>query len=152
MEEAPSVAADGLKPPGECPGVTSPIRSCYRANQRLVQIREKEEILYIYNATVLKVVDGDTVHLMVDLGCDVNVKMTCRLAGINAPEMSTDAGKAAREFLVELLQGQSIELHTVKDRKEKYGRYLAHLILDDGTFAEDWMVRHGHAVRVDYGR
>ena len=42
-----------------------------------------------YGATVLKVVDGDTIELMVDLGFSVHHKIRVRLYGINTPESRT---------------------------------------------------------------
>lgn len=86
-------------------------------------------------ASVTKVVDGDTLHLSVDLGCDVYVAMTVRLYGLNAPELSTAEGVAARDFVVRWVasHGPVFALRTVKDRKEKYGRYLADLLPVDGT-------------------
>lgn len=90
--------------------------------------------MYQYKAVVLKVVDGDTLHLNVDLGLDVWIKIKVRMAGINAPEMSTDEGKKSKAFLeTKLPVGTNLVISTVKDRKEKYGRYLAYIFLDDST-------------------
>lgn len=81
---------------------------------------------YTYDAVVKSVHDGDTVTLDMDLGLDVHLSdFKVRLAGINAPELPTPEGKAAREFLAALLPaGTAILVDTVKDRQEKYGRYL----------------------------
>lgn len=81
-------------------------------------------------ATVARVVDGDTLHLVVDLGCDVQTRMTVRLVGLNAPEMSTDAGHEAKAFVETWVaaHGPTFALRTVKDKREKYGRYLADLL------------------------
>lgn len=88
--------------------------------------------------------DGDTLHVEVDLGCDIQVRLTLRLAGINAPEMSTPAGKVAKDWLQIALVAASgqgfndLVLRTVKDKREKYGRYLAHIwTVGDGVFT-DW--------------
>lgn len=81
--------------------------------------------MYEYNARVIRVVDGDTVWLDVDLGCDVHVQMDIRLYGINAPEMSTNEGKVAKAFVEDWLEARpALILHTIKDKREKYGRYL----------------------------
>ena len=42
--------------------------------------------LYCYRATVLRVVDGDTIDVMLDLGFSVSLKERIRFYGINAPE------------------------------------------------------------------
>lgn len=83
--------------------------------------------MYEYSASVVKVVDGDTLHLNVDLGCDVRLKMTVRLADIDAPEISTNEGKVSKAFVEDWLESctQGLTIKTVKDRREKYGRYLA---------------------------
>jgi len=87
--------------------------------------------MYQYAAKVIDVHDGDTCHLTVDLGCDVYIRMTVRLAGINAPELSTAAGKVSRDYLKGVLAvGRDVWIATLKDKKEKYGRYLAYIYLD----------------------
>ena len=102
--------------------------------------------MYEYRATVLRIIDADTVHTRVDLGCDVRLDMTIRLWGINAPEMNTDAGKAAKAALVERMPvGTVVTLRTVKDRREKYGRYLGVFDLD-GLNLNLWLIAADHAV------
>lgn len=86
--------------------------------------------VYERHATVVKVVDGDTLHLLTDLGCDTTLAMIVRLYGINAPEKSTTAGVVARDFVQRWVDtsGPTFVLRTVKDSREKYGRYLADLV------------------------
>lgn len=92
---------------------------------------------YQYKAYVLKVIDGDTLDLEVDLGFNVRVRERVRLLGVDTPEtygVSRDsqeyrAGMAAKQF-VEMKLGQIVHndyiiVETDKDRKGKYGRYLA---------------------------
>jgi len=102
--------------------------------------------MYEYAAQVLDVYDGDTLHVEVELGCDIDTRLTIRLAGINAPELAVAAGPVARDFLKATLGAGAITLRTIKDRREKYGRYLGILILPDGTNVNDLMVSSGHAV------
>jgi endonuclease YncB( thermonuclease family) len=98
----------------------------------------------------LGVVDGDTLNVGVDLGMSVAVNTTLRLYGINAPELSTQAGKDAKAwainwFALHCLQGQ-FTIQTVKDTTEKYGRYLATVIAPDGHNFNADIVAAGHAV------
>lgn len=87
---------------------------------------------YVRHAIVRKVVDGDTIDLLVDLGCDVALKMRCRLNGVNAPEKNTPEGKAALAWMKEQLPvGNEVVVQTIKDKKEKYGRYLAEVFLPE---------------------
>jgi micrococcal nuclease len=94
-------------------------------------------MIYIYKAELIRVVDGDTVDLMIDLGFDTSRKERFRLYGIDAPEMNTLAGKAAKAWLWEALQPleaiyvQTVQLET-KAKRDKYGRFLAVLYDDLG--------------------
>lgn len=84
--------------------------------------------MYEYSARLLSVVDGDTVHLDVDLGCDIHTHLTVRLDGLNCPERGTTAGDTATSYTKDWFAIQApnnlVILNTKKDRKEKYGRYL----------------------------
>ena len=87
-------------------------------------------MIYIYKAELIRVVDGDTVDLIIDLGFDTLRKERFRLYGIDAPEMRTEAGKAAKAWLedalmpLEAIYVQTIQLET-KAKRDKYGRFLA---------------------------
>jgi micrococcal nuclease len=87
-------------------------------------------MIYIYKAELIRVVDGDTVDLIVDLGFDTSRKERFRLYGVDAPEMNTAEGKAAKAWLIGILGPygaiyvQTIQLET-KAKRDKYGRFLA---------------------------
>jgi micrococcal nuclease len=115
------------------------------------------ETLYHYRARVVAVYDGDTCTADIDLGLHVWVhKEKLRLARINAPELvglQKPAGIAARDFLKSLIDGREIRLRTIKDRQEKYGRYLAEIFVQQNeTWANvnDLMVQNGHAEYKEY--
>lgn len=105
--------------------------------------------IYERRATVGRVIDGDTLRVQADLGCDITVAMTVRLAGVNAPELSTTAGKAAKAYVEQWVatNGPTFRIRTAKDRKEKYGRYLADLLpmLEGGSLC-DALLASGNAV------
>jgi micrococcal nuclease len=94
-------------------------------------------MIYIYKAELIRVVDGDTVDLIIDLGFDTLRKERFRLYGIDAPELRTKEGKAAKAWLWDALQPleaiyvQTIQLST-KAKRDKYGRFLA-VLYDDLT-------------------
>lgn len=109
----------------------------------------------------MRVIDGDTIVVSVDLGFHVSVQQTLRLHGINAPEMrgsslTSEQKQHAREAtarLREMLSGDAITIKTVKDRQGKYGRYLA-VVFAEGPegFPLDvglQMVLEGFASRMD---
>lgn len=95
--------------------------------------------MFEYNATLIRVVDGDTVWLDVDLGFRTHVRIDVRLLGINTPEVvgaSRAAGLAARAELVRLCGLRQLRVETLKaDSADKYGRWLAtiYAIQPDGT-------------------
>ena len=104
--------------------------------------------MFTYAAKLIQVIDGDTVDLLIDLGFGVHVKERCRLYGIDAPEMPTEAGEAAKAYLESLIGAATGDLHVQtikmtrkpKERTDKYGRYLA--VLYDVGDNVDWFI-HG---------
>jgi micrococcal nuclease len=103
-------------------------------------------MIYIYKAELIRVLDGDTVELMIDQGFSQFTKQTMRLYGIDAPEMRTAAGKEAKAWLWEVLQPleaiyvQTIQLST-KAKRDKYGRFLAVLYDDLGDIDANRLMR-----------
>ncbi len=117
----------------------------------------KDAELYHYTAQVQSVYDGDTCRVDIDLGLGIwlrNEKL--RLVRINAPEMTGPdkaRGVASRDFLRELIDGREIIIETLKDRRGKYGRYLAEIWMEqDGVWSNvnDALVAAGHAVYQAY--
>lgn len=74
---------------------------------------------YVYNATVTRVIDGDTIEADIDFGFRRHdVRTPVRILGINARELSDDGGPEARDNLAALLHpGAPVVLHTVKPDK-----------------------------------
>lgn len=106
--------------------------------------------MYEYMANIVSVHDADTITVDVDLGFHVHFTIPLRLYGINAPELSTPEGKAARDWLqAQLPTGYPVRIETIKDRKEKYGRYLA-VIFDGQRNFNDELVANNMAT-VYYG-
>jgi micrococcal nuclease len=103
--------------------------------------------LYTYKAKVMRVIDGDTIELTIDLGYKVYWNSNCRLHGINAPELKgdqMDAGLKAREFLRSRLPvGRDIVIRSKS--LDKYGRPIVEIINMDGTILNDQMVEAGYA-------
>lgn len=103
--------------------------------------------MYEYQATIVSVHDGDTITVDVDLGFGIwFTKQPLRLYGLNAPELSTPAGKEVAKFAQIMLPvGITITIHTIKDEKEKYGRYLAVVFLPDGSSFNQLLLDTGRA-------
>jgi endonuclease YncB( thermonuclease family) len=64
------------------------------------------DLLYTYHAYVYKVLDGDTVNAVVDLGFGFVTTQTLRLRGIDAPELVTADGREAKKALEKMLEMQ----------------------------------------------
>jgi micrococcal nuclease len=110
--------------------------------------------MWQYRAQIEKVVDGDTLNVALDLGLDVTVRTVLRLAGLNAPEHGTPEGDAATAFVTAwVLKHQTVggwfTVMTTKDRKEKYGRYLATVTSADGGVLNAELLAAGHALPWD---
>jgi len=105
--------------------------------------------MYRYNARIDRVVDGDTVDALVDLGFDTWKKVRLRMMGINTPESRTrdleekKRGLAAKDRLIELLgEGNfTLQSHGVG----KYGRCLGELFVEDININQQ-LITEGHAV------
>lgn len=101
-------------------------------------------------AHLVRVVDGDTVDLEVDLGFHLVTRTRFRLLGIDAPEVkgaTKAAGDAATAWLREALDGRELAVESVKTGK--FGRWLATLYArqDDGAWRDinAAMLAAGHA-------
>ena len=114
--------------------------------------------MYEYRCTVVKIVDGDTVDVDIDLGFGVWMKkQRIRLYGIDTPESRTrdleekKYGLAAKAYLTGMLDDEAgITLKTHKDAEGKFGRILGELWRNT-DYAEqsinEYMIEKHHAVR-----
>lgn len=101
---------------------------------------------YTYAATLIRIVDADTVILQLDLGLRLTATMPIRLLGINAPEMNTAAGTVSRQWVVDWFQAHpQFRVDTAKD-PEKYGRWLGVIRPESGASLNEALVTAGHAV------
>lgn len=109
--------------------------------------------MYQYEATLRKVVDGDTVDLDVDLGFYMTAALRFRVLGVNTPELrgGTDETKAkareAKAFVEsELAKAQTIFISTMK--ADSFGRWLADIeyaTIKDGLLnLTDELIKNGH--------
>lgn len=117
-----------------------------------------EDKRYYYTAIVREVYDGDTCTVDIDLGLSTWLHgEKLRLNRIDTPELrgpSRERGLASRDFLREQIDGKSIIIETIKDSREKYGRYLAEIWLVDekGMWQNinDLLVSSEHAIYRKY--
>ena len=86
---------------------------------------------------VVKVIDGDTFDLMLDKTIRV------RMFGIDSPERGQAYNVKAREFTAELIAGK--EINVIIRNKDRYGRFVCDVYLQDGTYVNAELVRAGYA-------
>lgn len=112
------------------------------------------EPAYLYRAEVVRVVDGDTIDVDIDLGFYTWLHtQRIRMVGIDAPEtrgQEKAAGEAATLFLRNLIENKAIILRTYKardggDQRGKFGRWLGRVYVD-GLDVNQQMIDSGHAV------
>jgi micrococcal nuclease len=102
--------------------------------------------MYEYKALVIRVIDGDTLDVDIDLGLDIRQKTRLRLFGIDAAERATELGKYAKlDLEVMFADNPNVIVQTKKDKTEKYGRYLAVVLLPSGIVLNDWLLEKGYA-------
>jgi len=115
--------------------------------------------MYEYKCKILRVVDGDTVDVDIDLGFGVWMhKERVRMMGIDTPESRTRDkvekafGLASKDRLKELLPIGSIQVlkteidRSGEDKKGKFGRVLGDFITNDDRRCTNILVEEGHAV------
>ncbi len=107
-----------------------------------------------YVKEVTKVVDGDTIDVVIDLGFDISFSSRVRLAGIDTPEsrtadkMEKALGLESKKFLADKIKNaKTVVIKTEKlDSSEKYGRILGWLYLDgEGNSVNNEMIEKGYA-------
>jgi micrococcal nuclease len=112
--------------------------------------------MYTYKSKVTKVYDGDTITVEVDLGFSFKFTNSFRLLRINCPEVrgeSREEGLKSRDRLRELIMDKEVIIKTQKDNTEKYGRYLAEVLVTvDGVEinVNDLLVTEGLAIYKTY--
>ena len=113
--------------------------------------------MYYYKVEILRVVDGDTVDVRMDLGFNVWHKCRVRLMGINAPESRTRdleekaRGLAAKDWLKNILDSAQADIEMQSHGVGKYGRVLGELYINEVNINQ-LMVKEGHAKEYDGGK
>lgn len=112
------------------------------------------EKLNYYRATVTHVLDGDTFYASVDLGFGLAALQVFRLRGVDAPEMGTEEGIAAKKFLVLRLKRTKGHVILRVAERDKYGRYVADVWLSEtddpkGVHLNQKLIDEGLAAAVE---
>jgi len=112
--------------------------------------------MYQYKCKIIKVLDGDTVDIDLDLGFKIILaNQRVRMAGVDTPESRTSIaeekvrGQLSKKKLSEKLPAgswQIIETQKSDSNDDKFGRILGVFILEDGTRVNDWLIQNNYAV------
>jgi len=108
--------------------------------------------MYEYSCEVKRIVDGDTVDVIIDLGFDISYASRVRLFGIDTPESRTRdkdekaRGLISKDFLKSYLDKGGVVIRTRKDKKGKFGRILGEMLVEDININE-LMIKEHHAVK-----
>ena len=105
-------------------------------------------------ASVIRVVDGDTIHALLD-GVDENI----RIIGLDSPETNKPGtpvecfareATAAAKRLLKPGDPITLQLDPTQDTRDRFGRLLAHVFLADGSLFAEAMIRQGNAIHYVY--
>ncbi len=93
---------------------------------------------------VRKVVDGDTVDLVLDVGFHLTTMLRFRLLGVDTPERGQRGAAEATAFVTDWLAAAAgLTAHTRK--ADSFGRWLADLVDDEGRSLSQALLESGHA-------
>lgn len=114
---------------------------------------------FCYNASVVRIVDGDTIRLDIDLGFDIVLRnQSVRLYKVDTPECRTRdlkekaAGLLAKEVVQNLIAtGERVFIRTKLDTKGKFGRLLGTIVTTDNININEHLIDNNYAVEY-YGQ
>ena len=115
--------------------------------------------MFRYGAKLLRVVDGDTADVMIDLGFSTWVKARLRFKGVDTWEKRTRnleekaKGIAASEFTKKYLELNDGKFEIQSYGKGKYGRVLAEIFIDgEEKSLNQLLIENGHAYVYEGGK
>ena len=126
----------------------------FRSTYSLKKSQLDRKQLHTYQAYIERVIDGDTLHVVLDLGFKIQHREILRLAKIGAEELSTTAGKKTFRALQKILK--EVPFVIIKTNKtDIYGRYVADVffsesgetdpqkVADEGTYLNQLLLDRG---------
>ena len=88
-----------------------------------------------YRASLIRVVNGDTLEAMIHLGFDVNLEAVIQLRGLDLPEPHEEGGKEARQITVDAIT--FYELTLINPERDGFGRWVCDVFLPTGASLAD---------------
>jgi len=116
--------------------------------KRRVVLQRPAEPRYLFATELVRVVDGDTLLLRIDLGFGLAKQQRVRLAAVNTFSAGSTKGRAATAFVVERLTvADGIVIQT--QRADLHGRYLAHVFYSTRSLGFLETFHSGHYLNQD---
>ncbi len=116
---------------------------------------------YTYCATVERVVDGDTLVVLIDTGFGNILEEKLRLRGVNTPELGTPEGEKAKKFVEKLLPAGTVIVLKSQKSTDPHGRFVVDIfylhptgegggpeIIESGEYLNQVLLDKGYAVRM----
>ena len=115
---------------------------------------------YTYEAAIDRVIDGDTLLVVVEVGFGIKVHDKLRLRGIDTPELGTPEGERAKKFVQKILpSGTTIIIKSHKSRTDNHGRFVVDVLYKEGAqdpeeilkspvYLNQQLLDEGYAVRM----
>ena len=116
--------------------------------------------MYTYKAKLVRVINGDTLDIEIDLGFDIIIKQRLKLYGIDTPDSrSTNVdikqkGLDVKQRLMDLLH-KEFKVETMLNKRGKYGRILGKIyVIANGNEVciNELLVDEGLAIRYNIGK
>ena len=120
---------------------------------------------YIYRGKLERVVDGDTIDALIDVGFDIWIKKRIRYSGIDTWESRTRdlaekakglEAKARNKELLEKVSSKSGYFRLKSHGVGKYGRVLGEIFIEDSEGKQwninDTLITEGHAYVYEGGK
>lgn len=142
---------------GDIPDIANIIQEAF-PNENIPTEEDTPVVREGYNR-VIRVVDGDTLAVDINgLSAQAGKTETIRLIGVDAPESVHPSkpvqcfGKEAAAKLKELLEGKLVRMEQdrTQDDKDRYGRLLRYVFLEDGRLANQLIIEEGYAHEYTY--
>lgn len=112
------------------------------------EIEPDSIVSYTYKAELVRVIDGDTIVLDIDLGFETWLRnQVIRLYGIDTPEMKgkeKPEGLKVTAWMEQRLEGREIVLQSIQDKKGNFGRWLG-IVFADGENVNEELLAQGMA-------
>jgi endonuclease YncB( thermonuclease family) len=111
-------------------------------NSELKRVQVSDAPSYTYEATIDRVIDGDTLLVVIEAGFGIKVHDKLRLRGIDTPELGTAEGEKAKKFVASLLPvGSTIIIKSHKSRTDNHGRFVVDVFYREGVETAEAILR-----------